>query len=116
MGYDLHITRANEWFEACESPIELQEWLAYIESDDEMRLDGFSEAKVKGKVVLRYENEGLAVWTAYSQLSEDGTGAWFDYQNGCIVVKNPDEEMIAKMKAIAAHFTARVIGDDGEEY
>ena len=116
MGYDLHITRTDDWFDGEETPIELDEWLAYIESDAEMRLDGYAEAKVEGEAVLRYENDGLAVWTAYSQLPEDGAGAWFDFRGGNIVVKNPDEEIIAKMKLIAADFSARVVGDEGEEY
>jgi len=116
MGYDLHITRANDWLEGKTAPITLDEWLAYIQADAEMRLDGYAYAKVNGEVVLRYENEGLAVWTEYSQLPDDGAGAWFDHRDGNIVVKNPDEELLAKMKQIAAHFAARVVGDDGEEY
>jgi len=42
--------------------------------------------------------------------------AWFDYRNGWIVVKNPDEEIRAKMKQIAKVLSAKVFGDEGEEY
>src|SRR5690606_27146395 len=65
---------------------------------------------------LRYENEGLAVWVAYSGHNEDGNKAWFDHRNGEAVVKNPDDEILAKMIAVAAKLGANVQGDDGEPY
>ncbi|HET6575357.1 MAG TPA: hypothetical protein VFG68_17250 [Fimbriiglobus sp.] len=116
MGYDLHITRAQHWTDSKSKPIRLPEWLAYLGSDPEMRLDNVAVAKVKGKPVLAYENEGLAVWTAWSKHEPDGNMAWFDHRDSEIVVKNPDEEIIAKMKRIAKALKARVIGDEGETY
>ena len=59
---------------------------------------------------------GLAVWAAYSGHDPQGNQAWFDWRDGRIVVKNPDQEILAKMRQVAAHFRARVMGDDGEEY
>jgi hypothetical protein len=115
MGYDLHITRAPDWTESELHPITLEEWLAYLASDPEMRLDNLAEAKV-GSETLRYENEGLAVWLAYSGHGVGGNMAWFDYRDGQIVVKNPDQEIIDKMRRIAAALGARVVGDGGESY
>jgi hypothetical protein len=108
MGYELHITRASEWTESEDHPILLPEWLTYLASDVEFRLDNFAEAKAPSGDVLRYENEGLAVW-----LPE---GGWFDYRRGRIVVKNPSNQMIEKMKHVALALKARVVGDEGEEY
>ena len=115
MGYDLHITRADNWFDSETAPISLDEWAAYVAADPEMRMDGFAEAKVDG-YILRTENDGLAVWVAYSGHGKDGNMAWFDYCDGRIVVKNPDDEIIDKMKRIAAYFHAAVLGDEGEAY
>jgi hypothetical protein len=115
MGYDLHVTRADPWYDAETNPITLVEWAAYVAADPEMRMDGFAEATVQGSV-LRVESEGLAVWTAYSGHGRDGNMAWFDYRDGRIVVKNPDAEIISKMKKIAAYFQAKVLGDEGESY
>lgn len=42
--------------------------------------------------------------------------AWFDYRDGCIVVKNPDEEIRRKMYFIASALGALVQGDEGERY
>jgi hypothetical protein len=115
MGYELHITRAPHWTESKSQPISLDEWLAYVASDPEMRLDNFAEAEV-GDDILRYENEGLAVWVSYSGHVVDGNMAWFDYRSGRIVVKSPDREIVSKMLHIAQALRARVIGDEGEFY
>jgi hypothetical protein len=42
--------------------------------------------------------------------------AWFDFQDGDVVVKNPDEEILKKMWLIAQALGAKVQGDDGEIY
>lgn len=116
MGYDLHITRGDHWLDAEAHPITLEEWLAYVEQDPEMRLDGFAEAAVSRGQVLRTESPGLAVWVRWSQRGIDGGQAWFDHRKGCVVVKSPDDEIIQKMTSIAGTLQARIIGDDGETY
>ncbi|KWK77448.1 hypothetical protein [Burkholderia ubonensis] len=115
MGYDVHITRKANWF-ADEPQIDIDEWRTLVASDKEMRLDGYAEAKVGGGAVLRVESEGLAVWVAYSGNAASGNMAWFNFDRGDVVVKNPDAEIFAKMWAIAQKLGARVQGDDGELY
>lgn len=116
MGYDLTITRCDPEDDQCSANIGLEEWLEYVRSDREFRLDGFAEAKLSGKEVLRMEAEGLAVWIKYSGHDEEGNKAWFHYFDGEISVKNPDEEIIQKMCSIAEALQANVYGDDGESY
>ncbi|MEW6349233.1 MAG: hypothetical protein AB1646_09235 [Thermodesulfobacteriota bacterium] len=116
MGYDLHITRAKDWTESLDHPISLEEWESHVARDHDMSLTGFAEADIGDGESIRYENEGLAVWTAYSGHGKEGNMAWFDFHDGRIVVKNPDEEIIGKMIAIAEALGARVQGDDGEVY
>lgn len=116
MGYDLHITRATLWIDSDAAPITLEEWLEYLDSDPEMRLDGFAEAHLPDGTTLRAESPGLAVWTAWSAHERDGNMAWFDHRRGRIVVKNPDDEIVGKMFAIAERLGARVQGDEGEIY
>lgn len=100
MGYDLHITRSRDWTESESNPISLDEWLGYIANDPEMRLDNYAEAKV-GETVLRVESIGLAVWLSYSGHGIGGGMAWFSFHKGRVTVKNPDNEIIGKMKLIA---------------
>ena len=116
MGYDVHITRAEEWSESEASPITLEEWVAYVASDPEMRLDGFAEAQLPSGDVLRVEGKGLSVWTAWPGEGRSEGHAWMDHRGGRIVVKNPDPAILKKMCAIAERLGARVRGDDGETY
>ena len=116
MGYDVHITRAEHWLDSKESPIALKEWFEYVAGDPEMELEGVAVGKVKGKAAVTYANKGLAVWKAYSLHDEGGNKVWFDFSDGRIVVKNPDDEILAKMKRIAKKLRANVVGDDGEQY
>ena len=116
MGYDIHITRQNNWFEDNQNQkISLNEWKYLLAGDTEMRLDNFAEAATSAGT-LRIEREGLAVWTKYSGDGLNGNHAWFYYNNGNIIVKNPDNEIISKMLDLAKRLNAKVQGDEGEIY
>ncbi|HUO10437.1 MAG TPA: hypothetical protein VM008_19175 [Phycisphaerae bacterium] len=111
MGYDLRITRKHHETEV--PPISLDEWIALVDADPELRLDGRAQVQAPDGSIISYENPGLAIWTPNGV---PHAGNWFDYRRGRIVVKNPDENTIAKMKQLAAKLQAKVIGDEGEEY
>ncbi|WP_374087915.1 hypothetical protein [Methylomicrobium lacus] len=116
MGYEVHITRKEEWFEEEGPEITIEEWKNYVVSDPKMRLDGFAEATTPDGSILRVESPGLSVWVAYSKHEEYGNMAWFDHYKDRITVKNPDEEILIKMHAIASALEAKVQGDEGEIY
>lgn len=116
MGYDVHITRKENWFDEGEQLITLQEWVDLIHKDSEMRLDNFAEANIGNGQTLHVESEGLAVWHTYSKDGLNGNMAWFDYWNGTIKVKNPDTEILKKMWEIAQKLSAIVQGDECEIY
>jgi len=115
MGYDVHVTRRPNWWDKTGPEISLAEWIALVEADPEMRLDGYAEAKFREGRVLRVESDGLAVWTGYSG-HHNGSTVWFDWRRGNVVVKNPDVEILKKMGSLAQILSARVQGDDGEFY
>lgn len=117
MGYDLHITRKENWFDEEDlNKIKLTEWTDYIKSDNEMRLDNQANTTTEKGDELTYENNGLAVWTLYSKNGLNDNYAWFDFRAGNVTVKNPDEEIKNKMIDIATRLNAKVQGDDGEIY
>lgn len=119
MGYDVHITRKqHSWAdEEDTAAISLAEWLAYVATDPEMRLDNQAEAPVGDTgTTLRVESEGLSVWLPYSKNGRAGNYAWFAHEGDRVTVKNPDEEILGKMLAVAHALGARVQGDDGEYY
>jgi hypothetical protein len=110
MGYDIHITRKANWFD--DGPdIPDSEWQTYVAGDPEMTMTGAAEAALPGSAVLRYENSLLAEWRRPM-----GGTVWFDFRRGRVVVKNPDDETVEKMKQVARALRARVQGDEGEFY
>ena len=115
MGYDVHITRAEDWTESKARPITLDEWLSYIRSDRELRLDDTAELTTD-EGHFRGETLGSAIWTAWSQHGVDNQMGSMNYADGRIVVKYPDAEFLRKMHVIATYFGANVQGDDGERY
>jgi hypothetical protein len=115
MGYDVHITRKENWFDDG-TEISLHELRTFIDTGDEMRLDGHTEAKLPGGHALRVDSDGLAVRTAYRGSTAGGNMAWFDFRSGNVVVKNPDVAILRKMCQIAQKLGARVQGDDCEIY
>ena len=116
MGYGVHITRRQSWFDKGGHEISLAEWTTVVATDPEMRLDGYAETTLGNGQLLQIENAGLVVWTAYSGHGKDGNMAWFGFWNGNVVVKNPDPEILRKMYRIAQCLSAKVQGDEGEIY
>ena len=90
MGYDVHITRAENWFDSGDHPISLDEWTSYVASDPEMTMPA----------------DNLAQWRDCP----------FLYEDGAITVKYPEVEVRIKMAVIAKALSAKVQGDDGEVY
>jgi hypothetical protein len=94
----------------------LAEWLRHVAQDSEFRLDNYAQVELPDGSVLRTEEEGIAVWTAYSGEGPGQGHAWFTYFRGCIDVKNPDQEIINKMVDIAKALDAKVQDDEGTVY
>lgn len=116
MGYDLHITRRENWFEEEADAIAVEEWLDLVRSDPEMRLDGYAEATVGGGSVLRVDDPTMAVWIGYSKHGQSGNMAWLWHAHGNVVAKNPDQEIRRKMWLLSSRLSAKLQGDDGELY
>lgn len=112
MGYDVHITRKQEWLDEDGPRILEDEWQAYVASDPEMVITGFAEATTPQAETIRVTHPLLTEWRGHSS----HLPIWFSYFSGNLVVKNPDEECLAKMRQIATRLNARVQGDEGEFY
>ena len=103
MGYDLHITRAENWSDSEETPITKCEWEAVIAADQELRADPDNE---------RFQKLD-AIWI--DPVSGNDRG-WFAWSDGEISTKNPDRAQLTKMLQIAERLGAQVQGDEGEKY
>lgn len=98
MGYDLHITRRDNWTDQGHD-ITSDEWLKLVAADPELTLDS-------------QNGPYFAVWRGASKLPQP----WLDWSDGQIYTKNPDRGLMAKMLTLARQLSATVQGDDGEEY
>jgi hypothetical protein len=107
MGYDLHITKAVDWVEAEESPIDRQRWLSLAVG---------SPALVQsGKVSFADGPTGEEVdYPLFGLLHAYGPSLY--WRNGEVVVNGATEENISDLVNIARQLQARLLGDDGEEY
>lgn len=98
MGYDLHITRTDDWAGNVGREISPDEWLAVVKADPELRLEPGN-------------GPYFAAWRSAS-----GDTGWLDWDAGNVAAKNPSPPLVLKMCQIAAVLSARVQGDDGEFY
>ena len=99
MGYDIHITRSEDWAANADSEISQKEWLAVVEGDTELTLDPrFGECSV--------------LWKGEASPAD----AWFDWYKGNVFTTNPDRAILAKAIEIASRLRAEVHGDDGKRY
>jgi hypothetical protein len=106
--------------------IELTEWLAIVEQDPELRLDGYADAPLPNGDVFRAIDPSFAVWLAYSKHQHSkhqhskyqsrGNQAWIHHWEGNVIVKNPDQEIRCKLWQLAQPLSARVQGDEDEFY
>ncbi len=100
MGYDVHITRKRDWHDEEGDEISADEWLTFVRQDPALRVD-------------TTHGPHFAIWDKYAGSYDF---AWFDWSDGCISTKGPDDEILWKMLAIAKSMGAKVQGDDGEVY
>lgn len=99
MGYDVHITRAKDWSMNDGLWILPDEWLAAANQDVELE-------------IITETEPYIVTWLKSASESEMD----FYWSKGNIISKNPTEEIIIKMEAIANRLQAKVQGDDGEVY
>ncbi len=121
MGYDLHITRASDWFDSESAPISIDEWKLAVASVTGTRLDD-------GPVILANPKTGerIAVSGRDGDVAVLLDGTWvkvFHYYEGRIVFKagpvnlndSNDKVAVAAFR-LAQLLSAKIVGDEGEIY
>lgn len=98
MGYDLHITRRELWFQDGDD-ITIEEFEGCVRADSEFTYPSMMGAN-------------YADWKS----AKTGAASWICWEDGRIDTKNPNPELIDKMVKFAEQLRAVVQGDDGEKY
>jgi hypothetical protein len=116
MGYNVDIVRRINWDDLEEdSQISLEEWLAYVQTDPELELTNGYFIERPGHKPVFEASPGYCIWKGHPSAIADNS-AWLTYWYGSVGAKNPDQEIIQKMIAIAPLLRGRVQGEEGEFY
>jgi hypothetical protein len=76
MGWEIHITRAEQWPYSEKNAITGEEWLALVSADPELAIDP------------RNNGPYFALWLAHRV---DDDHPWFDWFKGAIRTTHPDQ-------------------------
>jgi hypothetical protein len=99
MGYQVHITRAEDWAANEGLAIGREEWRTLVERDPQLR---FSPD----------EGPECAIWKGAAD-EDEGRLLWCD---GNLTAVNPNAALLGKMLELADQLNARVQGDDGRPF
>src|SRR5438093_32344 len=102
MGYEFHITRADDWTGSWQRPIEEADWLAIARADPRIRPIGEETTSDGPRTIYGWR---------------DDTGPSLIWSNGEVCINGiRDQAVIAELVVLAQVFDAVVMGDDGEIY
>ncbi|MDQ8735781.1 hypothetical protein [Paenibacillus sp. LHD-38] len=107
MSYDIHITRADHWTESTNKPIAMEELKNYFSGKSEFEYS--KEFSITGPFSMTISGE-FFIW------SNEDVKVPFRYSEGMITISHADDEVIDKMKEVAAELNAIVQGEEGETY
>ncbi|EAW3106220.1 hypothetical protein OD218_004575 [Salmonella enterica] len=99
MGWELHIVRAENWYDSASNPINREEWLQLVNDDKELSIDN-------------QNGDSYAIWSGQSEHDEP----WLGWHDGRISTKHSDEALYCKMLQIADKLNAIVVDDDDHKY
>ena len=93
------MTRAEFWADNDDAQITADEWLNYINNDNEL-----------SRHIINADDHAL--WSGPSLYETP----WLDWSAGNIYTKWPDTGLYRKMLAIAGHLNAQLMDDEGTIY
>ena len=111
MGYELHITLADNWLHSTQRPIAEAAWMALVDTDPSLEIRSADYYEYRESTTGEVKRIHPVVWTAHPK---EPAAFWF--MHGEIRMKNPDDLVVEKMKEIATKLGANLLGDEGEEY
>jgi hypothetical protein len=105
MGYELHITRAEDWLDSEENPIAREEWLSFARERNDLVEAGWIDHGSAGR-------EPVFEW-----VDEKGKKASLFWSESAVTISGAHGEVsLQGLVLLAVQLEGRLFGDDGEEY
>jgi hypothetical protein len=122
MGYNLHISRRDEWYTPVPNDITYAEWKRLANADPDFEVCGHASWRVdvflreEGKPEPEPQEDVIETYDCYG-LKTSESYASFGYHDGRVVVRVPHDAVTArKIMEVAGKLHAVVQGDEGEYY
>ncbi|PJN12357.1 hypothetical protein CG723_04710 [Streptomyces sp. CB01635] len=106
MGYELHMTRASDWLDSEERPISLRDWLEFAHNSAALRQEGHLDLHSVGR-------QPVFTWG-----SLDSVAVGLHWCEGRVILSGahaPGVDLVG-LADLAAELSAKLIGDEGEQY
>lgn len=109
MESKVYITRREDLFQpSTDTEITLQEWMTFVANDPEMRLDNYTTVTLPDGQEYRYPSPGKAVWMNREPGALTVKEVVFDYTTEGIVINDPDQRTLNKIRHIAYKLNTRI--------
>ncbi|MBT8415866.1 MAG: hypothetical protein KJO42_00340 [Silicimonas sp.] len=116
MGYDLYITRKDDWSDTSGPDISMDDWTEYLFIDKSLEIDARRAAEIDPRVASHAKEPTHTRWLDWPARVPDENEAWMWIEQGNIVATDPDIDFRRKLFLIADGLEARLMGTDGEVY
>lgn len=116
MGYDLYVTRKEDWSDAEGQDITLDDWTGYLALDQSLQIDPVRSAEVDPRVASGAKEASHACWTEWPDREPGLREAWIWLERGNLVSTDADIRFRQKLFLIADGLGARLMGEGGEVY
>lgn len=116
MGYDLYITRKEDWSDVDGQDITLDDWMAYVSGDRSLRIDVERSAASDPRVASGAKEPSHVVWVDWPDREVGHQEAWIWLERGNLVATDADLKFRQKLFLIAVALDARLMGEGGEVY
>lgn len=116
MGYDLYITRKDDWSDVDGQDITLDDWMGYVHLDRSLQVDGARAAAVDPRVASGAKEPSHVLWLDWPDREVGLREAWIWLERGNLVATDADLRFRQKLFLIAVGLEARLMGENGEVY